>query len=77
MLRSGFLAVPLLGLAVLSALAQSADPSPGAEAAQSNGLPGTPFWILVGVIAAFAILFAFRRRRESVASNIAGFPRRS
>ncbi|MHB2209210.1 hypothetical protein [Methylobacterium sp. CM6257] len=64
MLRSGLLAVPVLGVAALSALAQSASPTPGTEVAQSNGLLGTPFWILVGVIIAFAILFAFRRRRR-------------
>jgi hypothetical protein len=62
--RPAFLALPLTVLSTVPALAQAATPSPGTEAAQSNGLLGTPVWIIVGVIVAFAILFAFRRRRR-------------
>jgi hypothetical protein len=39
------------------------NPTPGSEAAQSNGLLGTPFWIAVVVVVAFAVLYALRARR--------------
>jgi ABC-type xylose transport system permease subunit len=67
MLRSALLALLVTGLASVVARAQAINPTPGTEAAQTNGLLGTPFWIIVGVIIAFAVLFAFRvwgRRRR-------------
>jgi len=47
-----------------SALAQAVNPTPGTEAAQSNALLGTPVWLVLGVIVAFAVLYAFRARRR-------------
>ncbi|MEL6059981.1 MULTISPECIES: hypothetical protein [unclassified Methylobacterium] len=64
MLRSGFLALLLTGALTVGAVAQAVNPTPGTEAAQSNGLLGLPTLILVGVIVAFAVLFAFRARRR-------------
>lgn len=64
MLRPGLLA-PLLASAMSSsALAQAVNPTPGTEAAQSNALLGTPVWLILGVIVAFAVLYAFRARRR-------------
>lgn len=64
MLRPGLLA-PLLASAMFnSALAQAVNPTPGTEAAQSNALLGTPVWLILGVIVAFAVLYALRARRR-------------
>jgi hypothetical protein len=40
------------------------NPTPGTEAAQSNGLLGMPALLLIGVIIAFAVLYALRARRR-------------
>lgn len=60
--RSGCIALLFFG-ALTAARAQAVNPPPGTEAARSNGLMGMPTLILIGVIVAFAVLFAFRRRR--------------
>jgi|GEM_PF-1658441 len=62
--RSALLALPLSGAFIAAARAQAVNPTPGTEAAQSNGLLGMPTLILGGVIIAFAVLFAFRARRR-------------
>jgi hypothetical protein len=59
MSRSGLTAPAFIG----AAFAQAVNPTPGSEAAQSNGLLGTPFWIAVVVVVAFAVLYALRARR--------------
>jgi hypothetical protein len=60
MTRSVILALTLVGVAPVSALAQAINPTPGTEAAQSNALLGRPFWIILGVVIAFAVLYALR-----------------
>jgi hypothetical protein len=64
MSRSGLLAPLLAGVTFSPALAQAVNPTPGTEAAQSNALLGTPVWLILGVIVAFAVLYAFRTRRR-------------
>jgi hypothetical protein len=64
MVRSGLLALPLASAVIAPALAQAVNPTPGTEAAQSNALLGTPVWLLIGVIVAFAALYALRARRR-------------
>jgi hypothetical protein len=63
MRRSRLPASTVATRAAPSALDQAIEsPAPGTEAAQSNGHLGTPSWILVGVIIAFAVMCAFRIR---------------
>ncbi|SDA29926.1 hypothetical protein SAMN02799622_04590 [Methylobacterium sp. UNC378MF] len=64
MWRPVSLAVSLLGLAATRVHAQAINPTPGTEPAQSNGLLGMPSLLLVGVIIAFAVLYALRARRR-------------
>lgn len=64
MASSVILALTLVGVAPVAALAQTINPTPGPEAAQSNALLGRPFWIILGVVVAFAILYALRARRR-------------
>ena len=64
MSRSVILAPLLANVTLSSALAQAVNPTPGTEAAQSNALLSTPVWLILGVIVAFAILYAFRARRR-------------
>jgi hypothetical protein len=64
MLRTTSLALALVAAATAAADAQAVNPTPGTEAAQTNGLLGAPAWILVGVIVAFAVLYALRARRR-------------
>ncbi|MDE3748526.1 hypothetical protein [Methylobacterium radiotolerans] len=58
------LATALLGLAAGCAQAQAVNPTPGTEAAQSNGLLGMPALLLISIIIAFAVLYALRARRR-------------
>lgn len=60
MASSVILALTLVSVAPVAALAQAINPTPGTEAAQSNALLGRPFWIILGVVVAFAILYALR-----------------
>lgn len=60
MARSVIVALTLVGVAPVSTLAQATSPTPETEAAQSNALLGRPFWIILGVIIAFAVLYALR-----------------
>ena len=64
MLRTTSLALVLVAAVTATADAQAVNPTPGTEAAQTNGLLGGPTWILIGVIVAFAVLYALRARRR-------------
>lgn len=64
MSRTVLLALSLFGVATASAFAQAVDSTPGTEAAQTDSLLGTPVWILIGVVIAFAVLYALRARRR-------------
>lgn len=64
MIRTCLLALTALGLTLAQAHAQTTSYDPGTEFGQANRLMGWPFWIIVGVILAAALLYTFGSPRQ-------------